>query len=78
MSKQINRKAAAGPDVVAVSMVAMVACAFAGNASANPTAAHPDAELSARIAVIAERIRLRAPELARELPAQQKVAWGNR
>lgn len=78
MSKQINRQAAAGQDIAAVSMVVMVACALAGDASASPTAAHLGAELSTRIAFTAEQIRLREPALVRELPTEGKIAWRNR
>lgn len=77
VSKEIIRKAAAGPNAVTASMVAMVTCALAGDASARPSAAQPGAELSTRIAAIAEQIRVREPALARELPPERKIAFRN-
>jgi hypothetical protein len=77
MSKQINQKPAAGHEITAVSLVAVVACALAGDALASPSKAHTGAELSTRIAIIAERIRLHEPARVRELPTEGRIAWRN-
>jgi hypothetical protein len=64
-----------------VTVVAAVACALA-YASANRLPVEPsagDQELSARVAAIIERIRVREPTLLRDLPPEAKIAqWRNR
>ena len=69
-------------ETAAVSLVAVVACVLAGPAHASQLPADPGAdaqELSARIAIIVERIRLGEPTLVRDLPPEAKVAqWRNR
>jgi hypothetical protein len=65
-----------------VTVVAAVACALAYDASANRLPVEPsagDQELSARVAAIIERIRVREPTLLRDLPPEAKIAqWRNR
>jgi hypothetical protein len=65
----------------AVSLVAIVSCALAGDAAASRLPAGASAgerQLSARVATIVERLRLGDPTL-RDLPPEMKVAqWRNR
>jgi len=82
MSNDHDRKPPAGQGVAIASLVAVVACALAGNALASQSPAEPPAaerELAARVAAIAERIRSAEPTLVRELPPEVKIAqWRNR
>jgi hypothetical protein len=64
----------------AFSLVTAVACVLAGDALAGrPTTdrATGECELSERVAAVAERIRLSAPTLQRELPPTQRIAFRN-
>jgi hypothetical protein len=64
-----------------VTVVAAVACALACDARASRLPVEPSAgdQLSARVAAIVERIRLREPRLLRDLPPEAKIAqWRNR
>ena len=65
-----------------VTLVSAVACALACDARASRLPVEPsagDQELSARVAAIVERIRLREPTLLRDLPPEATIAqWRNR
>ena len=65
----------------AFSVVTAVACVLAGDALAGRPAigqATGERELSERVAAVAERVRLSAPTLRRELPPEHKIAqWRN-
>ena len=65
-----------------VSLVAVVACALAGDAVASRLPAEPSAgeqDLSARVAAIVQQIRLREPAIQRDLAPEVKIAqWRNR
>ena len=81
MSNHHDRKPPAGHAAAIASLVAVVACALAGDAlarsPAEPSVAEP--ELAARVAAIAERIRSAESTLVRELPPEVKIAqWRNR
>jgi hypothetical protein len=82
MSNRHDRKPPAGQGAVISSLVAVVACALAGDALARQSPAEPtvaEQELAARVAAIAERIRSAEPTLVRELAPEVKVAqWRNR
>jgi hypothetical protein len=82
MSNDRDRKPPAGQGVAIASLVAVVACALAGDALARQSPAEPTVaqrELAARVAAIAERIRSAEPTLVRELPPEGKIAqWRNR
>ena len=82
MSNPHDRKPPAGRAATVASLVAVVACALAGNALARQSPAGPgvaEPELAARVAAIAERIRSAEPTLVRELPPEVKIAqWRNR
>ena len=82
MSNDHDRKPPAGQGVAIASLVAVVACALAGNALARQPPVEPgvaEPELAARLAAIAERIRSAEPTLVRELPPEVKIAqWRNR
>ena len=82
MSNPHDRKPPAGRAAAVASLVAIVACALAGDALARQSPAEPtvaEPELAARVAAIAERIRSAEPTLVRELPPEVKIAqWRNR
>jgi hypothetical protein len=81
MSNHHDRKPSAGHGATIASLVAVVACALAGDALARQSPVEPSAEpeLAARVAAIAERIRSAEPTLVRELPPEVKIAqWRNR
>jgi len=82
MSNHLYRRPPLGQGTVAVSLVAVVACAFASDALANLAPVRPsvsDRELSARVAAFVERVRLVDPALLRYLPQDMKIAqWRNR
>jgi hypothetical protein len=82
MSNHHDRKPPAGQRAAVASLVAIVACALAGDALARQSPAEPPAagrELAARVAAIAERIRSAEPTLVRELPPEVTIAqWRNR
>ena len=82
MSNDHDRKPPAGQGVAIASLVAVVACALAGDALARQSPVEPgvaEPELAARVAAIAERIRSAEPTLVRELPPEVKIAqWRNR
>jgi len=65
-----------------VTLVSVVACALAREASATRLVVEPsggDQALSARVSAIAERIRLLEPRLLRDLPPEVKIVqWRNR
>ena len=82
MSNPQDRKPPAGHAAAVASLVAIVACALAGDALARQSPAGPgvaEPELAARVAAIAERIRSSEPTLVRQLPPDVKIAqWRNR
>ena len=82
MSHHHDRKPPAGHAAAIASLVAVVACALAGDALARQSPAEPavaEPELAARVAALAERIRIVEPTLVRELPPEVKIAqWRNR
>ena len=82
MSNDHDRKPPAGQGVAIASLVAVVACALAGDALARQSPVEPgvaEPELAARVAAIAERIRSAEPTLVRELLPEVKIAqWRNR
>jgi len=82
MSNDRDRKPPAGQGVAITSLVAVVACALAGDALARQSPVEPgvaEPELAARVAAIAERIRSAEPTLVRELLPEVKIAqWRNR
>jgi hypothetical protein len=64
----------------AVSLVAIVSCALAGDALAGRLPAESslgDRQLSARVATIVERVRASEATLLPHLPPEPKMAWGN-
>jgi hypothetical protein len=65
-----------------VSLVAAVACALAGDASASrsqPEHTEGKRELAARIDAVAEKLRSADPTLQRKLPPSAQIAqWRNR
>jgi len=77
-----DRKPPVAHGVAIASLVAVVACALAGDALARQSPAEAtvaEPELAARVAAIAERIRSAEPTLVRELPPEVKIAqWRNR
>jgi hypothetical protein len=82
MSNHQDRKPPAGQGALIASLVAVVACALAGDALARQSSAElavAEQELAARVAAIAERIRSADPTLVRELAPEVKIAqWRNR
>jgi hypothetical protein len=82
MSNPHDRKPPVAHGAAIASLVAVVACALAGDALARQSPAEPtvaEPELAARVAAIAERIRSAEPRLVRELPPEVKIAqWRNR
>jgi hypothetical protein len=81
MSCKLDRPASLQGAAV-VTILAAVACALACDARASRLPVEPsagDQKLSARVAAIVERIRLRDPTLLRDLPPEAKIAqWRNR
>jgi hypothetical protein len=82
MSNDLNRRLPLGQGAAVVSLVAIVACAFANDALASGSPAGPsvgEQELSARVTKIVERVRGVDPALLRDLPQEMKIAqWRNR
>jgi hypothetical protein len=82
MSRKLGCRPAAGQEIAATSLVAIVACALASEALASPSPAAPgpgQRDLSARVAAIVERINLGEPTLIRGLPPERTImAWRNR
>jgi hypothetical protein len=82
MSNPHDRKPPVAHGAAIASLVAVAACALAGDALARQSPAErtvAEPELAARIAAIAERIRSAEPTLVRELPPEVKIAqWRNR
>jgi hypothetical protein len=82
MSNELNRRLHLGQEAAVVSLVAIVACAFASDALASRSPAGPslgEQELSARVTTIVERVRGVDPALLRDLPQEMKIAqWRNR
>ena len=82
MSNPHDRKPPAARGAAIASLVAVVACALAGDALARESPVEPsvaEPELAARVAAVAERIRSAEPTLVRELPPEVKIAqWRNR
>jgi hypothetical protein len=82
MSTKLGRRPAAGQEIAATSLVAILACALASEALASRSPAAPGArerDLAARVATIVERISLGEPTLIRGLPPERTImAWRNR
>ncbi len=80
MSKELDPRLGLDKKTAGVSLIAVLACALASDAP-SLTATEQSAgalELSARVATLAERIRLARPALAAELPHERKIAqWRN-
>jgi hypothetical protein len=80
MSNDLDRRLRLCKGTVVVSLVAAVTSVFASDAFASRLTAEPRAgeqEISARVAAIAERIRLVDPALLPQLPPGPKMAWRN-
>jgi hypothetical protein len=80
MSSKPDRTPTSIQAAAAVSLVALVACAFANDAQASrfpvkPGA--PDGELSARVGTIIKRVRTCEPTLQPQLSPEPKMAWSN-
>jgi hypothetical protein len=78
MSNKDDRRPAAGREIGAVSLVAMVTCALATDALATLHPADANGELSARVAAVVERINASDPALVRDLRQRRTIAWSNR
>ena len=79
MSGKVHGASNLGSDAAAISLVAAISCALAGDALASsPPPAAKGADVSARIAALVQQINGSEPALVRDLGAGRKfVQWRN-
>jgi hypothetical protein len=72
------RGSTAAQGLATISLVTTITCALAKGALASPAPVEANAELSARVAALVERISLGEPTRAHNVPPERKIVqWRN-